>query len=411
MEPSTLRRAFILLALLSLLAPSSSAAHCNGTDEESLKRAFNLVSGFNISWFFTNGSSSSFSSSSSTNCTISSIVLPAKNLSGTVSWKFLRNMSRLQSINLSRNSLLGSVPRWLWSLPALSEVNLAGNHLGGRIIGSRNRPSPVQTLDLSGNRFTNSVNLSGFSNLRALDLSSNDIKIIPYGLGGLSELEWLDISDCRISGNLRPISSLRKLKHLDVSNNSFSGDFPNDFPPISDLNFLNVSFNNFTIRVRPENYAKFGKSAFTDAGRIYSNVSTAPNSTVTVRAPVHKFAPAKHPIGHPPNRENYKQQQQKMKKKKSKSGISKALILGVSCSSAFLLATAAVLVGCCYRRRKVLARRNKWAISKPAQLQMFKIEKSGPFTFETEVIQMHRPHEKNCLGELRDDPSSSISQN
>lgn len=386
MEALTLQRAIILLALLSLIAPSSLAIHCNGSDGESLNRAFHSVSGFNISWFFPNTSSSS-----SVNCTISHIVLPGKNLSGAISWKFLRNMSRLQSIDLSRNSLHGSVPGWLWSLPALSVVNLSRNHLGGSITDAGNRLSPVQTLDLSGNRFTNSVNLSGFPNLRVLDLSGNDLKIIPYGLGGLSKLEWLDISDCRISGNLRPISGLRKLKHLEVSNNSLSGNFPGDFPPISGLDFLNISLNNFTGRVRPETYAKFGKSAFTRAGTIDLNISKTPNSTVPVGAPVPKFTPAEHPISnHPPTMDNKQQQHGR-----SKSGISKGLILGVSCSSAFLLATVALLAGCCYRRKRVLARRNKWAISKPAQLQLFKIEKSGPFTFETEVRQLHGI--TNCL--------------
>ncbi|KAK4787766.1 hypothetical protein SAY86_011599 [Trapa natans] len=385
MEALTLQRAFFTLLLLSLLlAPSPSwAVHCNSTDEQSLNRAFSSVSGFNISWLLPATASSSLSSS--TNCTIRSIVLPAKNLSGTISWRFLRNMSRLQSIDLSSNSLQGSIPRWLWwSFPALSDVNLSDNQLGGRIIGPSNRLSPVQSLDLSGNRFTNSVNMTGFQNLRALDLSGNDLRILPYGLGGLSKLEQLNISGCRISGALQPISGLRNLKRLDVSNNSLTGNFPGDFPPMSGLDSLNVSFNNFTVRVRPENFAKFGKSAFTHAGRINFNVSKAPNDTTfPLGAPVHPFPSANHSVNsNPSTRDKHTQQQHQ--KQKSKSGISKALILGVSCSSASLLATAAVLAGLCYRRKKLLARRNKWAISKPTQLQLFKIEKSGPFTFETE---------------------------
>ncbi|KAK4796688.1 hypothetical protein SAY86_029014 [Trapa natans] len=263
-------------------------------------------------------------------------------------------MSRIQSIDLSGNSLHGSLPRWLWwSFPSLSNVNLSDNQIGGHIIGPSNLPSPAQSRDLSGNRFTNSFNLTGFMNLRVLDLSGNDLRILPYGLGGLIELERLDISGCRMWGTLRPISGLRKLKHLDV--------------------------------VSPENYAKFGKSAFTHAGMINFNVSKAPNSTTfTLGAPVHPFPPENHPLNSNPSTRENNTQQQDQKKENSKSRISNALILGVSCSSAFLLATAAILAGFCYRRKKLSTRRNKWAISKPAQLQIFKIEKSGPFTFETE---------------------------
>ncbi|OWM72963.1 calmodulin-binding receptor kinase CaMRLK [Punica granatum] len=382
MEASTFRRAFIFLALLSAIAPpsSSSAVPCNSTDKQSLNRAFNSVSGFNISLFFFPNSSSS----SSTNCLISRIILPAKNFTGTISWKFLRNMTQLQTIDLSGNSLQGFLPRWLWSLPSLSEVNLSRNRLGGKIVGYANRPSPVRTLDLSGNRFTNSVNLSGFPNLRVLNLSGNYLKTLPYGLGGLSQLERLDISGCRISANLRTISGLQRLKYLDVSNNSLTGNFPGDFPPVSGLEFLNISLNNFTGQVGPEKYAKFGSSAFAGAGTIDFNASKAPSRTVPARAPVHKIAPAKHPISNPPARKE-DEHQEKKKKEKGKSGISKALVLGVSCSSAFLVAAAAVVAGCCYRRKKVLARRNKWAISRPAaQLPLFRVEKSGPFSFETE---------------------------
>lgn len=397
MEASTLQGAFVILSLLSLIAPSSSTVPCDSADVESLTRAFSSVSGFNISRFFPRASSSfSFSSSASANCTVSRISLHAKNLSGTISWQFLRNMSRLQSIDLSRNSLQGSVPSWLWSLPALFEVNLSQNLLGGNLVNSRNRSSSVRILNLSGNRFTNSVNLSGFPDLRVLDLSRNDLKTMPGGLGGLSELERLDISGCHISGNVRPISNLLKLKYLDVSNNSLSGNFPGDFPPISGLEFLNVSLNNLTGSVEPEKYARFGKSAFTRAGRIDFNVSQALSSSTfaPVQAPLHKFEAEKHQTRKPSTREKNKQQQNKKRRRRRKSGISKALILGVSCSSAFLIATIAIVVGCCYRRKKELARRNKWAISKPAQLQLFKVEKSGPFSFETEVMWLRRAYRK-----------------
>ncbi|KAF3674325.1 hypothetical protein FXO38_05287, partial [Capsicum annuum] len=64
-----------------------------------------------------------------------------------------------------------------------------------------------------------------------------------------------------------PISHIKSLKHLDVSVNHMNGKFPNDFPPLSSLDFLNISFNNFTGVVPQDQYAKFGNSSFIYVGK------------------------------------------------------------------------------------------------------------------------------------------------
>jgi hypothetical protein len=59
------------------------------------------------------------------------------------------------------------------------------------------------------------------------------------------------------------------------------------------------------------------------------------------------------------------------------------MVLGLSCASAFVVFFMAICIGFLCRR-KTTARKNKWAISKPVQLQ-FKYEKLRPFSFETEL--------------------------
>ncbi|KAF8118618.1 hypothetical protein N665_0004s0098 [Sinapis alba] len=159
----------LLLLLISLvsLSHSSNVSCPNGTDFRQLTRAFRYVTGFNSSWF--------------SNCSVvvTHIVLPSRKLNGTVSWTPLRYLTYLHVIDLSNNSLDGSVPTWLWSKPGLVSVNLSRNRFGGliRVLPVNGSVfSSVKKLNLSYNRFTNAINLTGFVNLTALDLSHNTLR-------------------------------------------------------------------------------------------------------------------------------------------------------------------------------------------------------------------------------------------
>jgi hypothetical protein len=344
---------FLMVFLLVALVESS----CNSTEQELVSKAFKSVTGFNPSWF---------QDTKIWNCSkshITEIKLSSRNLSGTISWKFLRSMSKLHTLDLSGNSLKGSVPGFFWSSSSLVRVNLSNNKLGGSIHNHGFEPtsgngsfSSIQVLNLSNNRFTNFVNLSGFPNLTNLDLSHNNFTTLPSGFNKLTKLESLNISSCKISGNVKLISILRSLNYLDVSKNLLNGTFPSDFPPLTTLKLLNISFNKFTGKVSPDEYKKFGKTAFINSG----TTSIFNNSNSKIPQP-HSHTPVQ------------------IHKPRSKI---KPLVLSLSCASTFLVF---VFIAICivYYKRKRQNRKNKWAISKPLQVP-FKFEKSGPFSFETE---------------------------
>uniref|UniRef100_A0A175YLX6 Protein kinase domain-containing protein n=1 Tax=Daucus carota subsp. sativus TaxID=79200 RepID=A0A175YLX6_DAUCS len=171
---------------------------CNiTTDQDLLNKAFSSVSGFDSSWF------TPHDPNCKTPNILTSINLSSRNLNGSVSWKYLKNMSHLQSIDFSNNFLKGHVPSWFWSLPTLVEINLSKNMLVGTIgfrMGSYfGQFSSMRFLNLSQNRFTNLVNLSVFPKLTTLDLSHNKLGILPPGLNMLKNLQHLDISKCNIS--------------------------------------------------------------------------------------------------------------------------------------------------------------------------------------------------------------------
>lgn len=350
---------FLLLSLVSFSYSDSSTVFCpNNTDFRQLTRVFRYVSGFNSSWF-----------SSNCSAVITDIVLPSRNLNGTVSWNPLRNLTRLLVLDLSNNSLDGSLPTWLWSKPGLVSVNLSRNRFGGsiRFIPVNGSISSVKKLNLSFNRFTNAVNLTGFSNLTALDLSHNNLGVLPLGLGSLSGLEHLDVSRCKINGSVKPISGLKSLNYLDLSENSMNGSFPVDFPNLNHLQFLNLSANRFSGSVGLDKYQKFGKSAFLHGGDFVFNVSKIPKR--------HRRHPPPHRNPPPPRHRFVKTHRFNRT----------PLVIGLSSSLGALIILIVVAVTIILIRRRIKSARTKsrWAISNPAPLD-FKMEKSGPFEFGTE---------------------------
>uniref|UniRef100_A0A1J3JM27 Putative LRR receptor-like serine/threonine-protein kinase n=1 Tax=Noccaea caerulescens TaxID=107243 RepID=A0A1J3JM27_NOCCA len=347
-------RLFLLLSLLSL-SHSSTVSCPNGTDFHQLTRVFRYVSGFNSSWF------------SNCSAVVTHVVLPSRNLNGTLSWNPLRNLTRLRVLDLSNNFLDGSIPTWLWSKPGLVSVNLSRNRFGGsiRVISVNGSISSVKELNLSFNRFTNAVNLTGLVNLTALDLSHNNLGVLPIGLGSLSGLHHLDISRCKINGSVKSISGLKSLSYLDLSENSMTGSFPVNFPNLSHLRFLNLSRNRFSGSVGYDKYRKFGKSAFLHGGDFVFNDSKIPTR--------HHLQPLPH-RNLPPRNQNVKTHRLKHT----------SLVIGLSSSLGALVILVFVVAVILIRRRLKSARmKSRWAISSPAPLD-FKMEKSGPFAFGTE---------------------------
>ncbi|PKA57930.1 putative LRR receptor-like serine/threonine-protein kinase [Apostasia shenzhenica] len=236
--PSTPRKMELLRLLFLLPFLSAALSSCDPSQPHLLSLAFTSVSGFRLPLLPDCGG-----------C-LRDLRLPSQNLSGTVSWMFLRNITTLETVDLSGNSLEGSIPGGFWSAPALAAVNLAGNLLGGHLRFDRLAVrSSLRALNLSGNRFTGATGLSWHYGLQVLDLSGNSIALVPMGL-----------------------RSLVLLQYLDLSGNFMAGEFPGDFPAIAGLRHLNLSSNNFTGTVDSESLNKFGVSAFVNTG---SNLSFA----------------------------------------------------------------------------------------------------------------------------------------
>ncbi|KAE8650977.1 hypothetical protein Csa_000712 [Cucumis sativus] len=141
---------------------------------------------------------------------------------------FLKNQSKLNSLDLSHNDLQGEIPLWIWGLENLNQLNLSCNSLVGFEGPPKNLSSSLYLLDLHSNKFEGP--LSFFPSSAAyLDFSNNSFSsaIIPAIGQYLSSTVFFSLSRNRIQGNIpESICDSKSLQVLDLSNNDLSGMFP-----------------------------------------------------------------------------------------------------------------------------------------------------------------------------------------
>uniref|UniRef100_A0A2N9GTC4 Leucine-rich repeat-containing N-terminal plant-type domain-containing protein n=1 Tax=Fagus sylvatica TaxID=28930 RepID=A0A2N9GTC4_FAGSY len=188
--------------------------------------------------------------------------------------QWLSGLPLLQHLDMSSVNL-SEASDWLQvtnKLPSLLELRLSG--CGLRFIP----PTPsvnfssLTTLDLSGNRFENTLILSwivglrnlvfldlsvssfqgpipvvlqNMTSLRHLDLSGNNFNhSIPNWLYSFSRLEFLNLGSNNLQGTIPVLQNMTSLRHLDLSYNYFNHSIPNWLYSFSRLEFLNLRSNN-----------------------------------------------------------------------------------------------------------------------------------------------------------------------
>ncbi|XP_078434001.1 uncharacterized protein LOC144705277 [Wolffia australiana] len=201
---------------------------------------------------------------------LNSLFLGRNNLTGALS---LADCYHLQFLNLSMNSLTGSLPD-LTSLTNLRVLDLSTNFFSGKFPSWVGNLSGLTSLGLGENDFDRcpipeeigrlknlswlflgQCNLSGpipFSlfhlyELETFDLSRNHLSgKLPRLISALSGLEKLELYSNNFSGELpSELGSLTRLSEFDVSQNSFSGELPSEISSLSNLKIFHVYLNNF----------------------------------------------------------------------------------------------------------------------------------------------------------------------
>ncbi|KAK3133882.1 hypothetical protein QOZ80_6AG0542290 [Eleusine coracana subsp. coracana] len=258
--------------------------------------------------------------------------LPSRNLTGAVSWSALANLSSLAALDLSGNALQGAIPGGFWRAPSLRSVDVSRNHLGGALRVATASANPrLESLNVSGNRFSSVSGVDALAGLQSLDVSRNRIHAVPRGMRRLT-----------------------RVTRLDLSGNAMKGRFPADLPPLGGVRSLNVSYNEFSGVVDPEAVKKFGRSAFVRAGNSSALVFPPANNTTTT-APRRPSSPL-HGKSKKHDGAGRTTTEKKPAKKKEKRRVHlRVVAVAVMCGAASL-AMLLCLVGCvacgrCRRRR------------------------------------------------------------
>jgi Leucine-rich repeat (LRR) protein len=137
-------------------------------------------------------------------------------------------------------------------------------------------------VDLSNNQIIGNKVLAELFNLESLtniSLARNSLLSIPLLSKNSSRVKYLDLSNSNLSGTISSLARISSLLYLDLSHNNLSGSFPID---AQKLQFLNISFNNFSGRANDEDVRKFGPAPLLnlDSVTMHSKptVRTKPNS-------------------------------------------------------------------------------------------------------------------------------------
>ncbi|KAJ6333343.1 hypothetical protein OIU77_009250 [Salix suchowensis] len=162
-------------------------------------------------------------------CHITSLVVRDSDLSGRLP-PDLAKLTRVQTIDFTRNYLNGTIPEEWASMKKLHFISLTANRLSGNIPGYLGNFTALTYLSLESNQFSGVVppELGKLSILQTLILSSNKlVGTLPEALAQIKNLTDFRVRDNNLNGTVPEfIGSWTQLQRLDLCATGLQGPIP-----------------------------------------------------------------------------------------------------------------------------------------------------------------------------------------
>ena len=172
--------------------------------------------------------------------------LRANGLSGNIAgWSSVGQLANLTILDLSNNSLAGSLPTQIGRLNNVHTITFWQNSLSGALpselgtVNSNGAPFELKELSFSDNSFTGALptELGLQTALQSLDVSNNSMTgYLPSELGLLTGAEVVYVQSNSLSGTLPPtLGDIAALRYLRFETNSLSGALPTEIGRLGEL--------------------------------------------------------------------------------------------------------------------------------------------------------------------------------
>ncbi|RWR91235.1 Protein kinase domain-containing protein [Cinnamomum micranthum f. kanehirae] len=172
--------------------------------------------------------------------------LSYQSLRGSIS-PHIGNLSFLRTIALYNNTLKGHIPQEISHLFRLRYLGFINNSLDGEIPNNLTNCLQLKFLSLYSNKLVGNIplDIGSLSKLYWLSLAKNSLTgHIPPSLGNLSSLIYLYLYENRLEGSiLQELGRLTKLQNLCLGGNSFNGEIPQNLTRCLQLRKLNFYGN------------------------------------------------------------------------------------------------------------------------------------------------------------------------
>ncbi|XVF23241.1 hypothetical protein REPUB_Repub13aG0019700 [Reevesia pubescens] len=267
-RPTTFSMLHLLFNLLlsSFFFASPSYAACNQIDHDSLFAFYSnitlLSTSSPLNWSISRDCCfwEGIRCDASVDDRVTQLRLPSRGISGHLS-PSLVNLTYLTHLNLSHNRFIGSPPIGFFSsLNHLQVLDLSYNSLYGELpldffSDDNNNLSPIQTVDLSSNRFSGTIQsnlfLQAARNLSIFNVSNNTLTgQVPSSICLNTSLILLDLSYNKLNGEIPPgIGKCSKLQIFRAGYNNLSGTLPVDIYTVTSLQQLSLPLNHLSGRI------------------------------------------------------------------------------------------------------------------------------------------------------------------